>query len=76
LPDDLFSNQKSQFGSILEGLRFENIDTFYGYLKYFMDIWDILCPFGRFCVHLEQFSGFGVMYQEKLANPVGSRVLL
>jgi hypothetical protein len=41
LPDGLFSNQKSQFGSILEGLRFENVDIFYGHLEYFKDIWDI-----------------------------------
>jgi hypothetical protein len=28
LPDGLFSNQKSQFGSILEGLEMENLGTF------------------------------------------------
>jgi hypothetical protein len=42
LPDDLFSNQKSQFGKILEGLRLENVDLFYGYEEYFTEIWDIL----------------------------------
>jgi hypothetical protein len=42
LPDGLFSNQKSQFGSIWEGLRLENVNIFYGHLKYFTDIWDNL----------------------------------
>jgi hypothetical protein len=32
LPDG-FSNQKSQFGSILEGLRLVNFDIFYGHLE-------------------------------------------
>jgi hypothetical protein len=47
LPDGLFSNQKSKFGSILEGLRLENVDIFYGHMEYFTDIWDILW----LCVH-------------------------
>jgi hypothetical protein len=42
LPDGFFSNQKSRFGQILEGLKWENVDTLYGHLEYFMDIWDIL----------------------------------
>jgi hypothetical protein len=33
----------------LEGLKWENVDTLYGHLEYFMDIWDILWPFGTFC---------------------------
>jgi hypothetical protein len=32
----------------------------YGYLRYFMTIWYILCSFGTFC--------FGIMYQEKSGN--------
>jgi hypothetical protein len=56
LPDGLFSNQKSQFGKILEDLRLENVDVFYGHLKYFIDIrditymaiWYILCLLGTF----------------------------
>jgi hypothetical protein len=28
LPDGLFSNQKSQFGNILEDLRLENVNTY------------------------------------------------
>jgi hypothetical protein len=35
LPDGLLSNQESQFGSILEGLRLANVDIFYGQLDYF-----------------------------------------
>jgi hypothetical protein len=42
LPDGLFSNQKYQFGSILEGLRLENVDIFYGHLEYFMINGDFL----------------------------------
>jgi hypothetical protein len=56
LPDGLFSNQKSQFGQILEGLRLENVDLSYAHLGYFTDIsdtlpitlWYILCSFGTF----------------------------
>jgi hypothetical protein len=42
LPDGFFSNQKSQFGFNLEGLRLENVDIFHGHLEYFTDIWDVL----------------------------------
>jgi hypothetical protein len=42
LPDGLFSNQKPQFVYILEGLRLENIDIFYGHLEYLRASWDIL----------------------------------
>jgi hypothetical protein len=67
LPDGLFSNQKYQFGLILEGLRMENVDIyigiFYGHLGYFMTIWYIYCSFSTF------YSGFGIMYPEKSGNP-------
>jgi hypothetical protein len=33
------------------------------------NIWDILWPFGTFCVYLVYFSGFGNMHQEKSGNP-------
>jgi hypothetical protein len=59
LPDGFFSNQKTHFGKILEGLRVEN----YGHLEYFIG------DFGTFFVHLVHFSGFGIMYQEKSGNP-------
>jgi hypothetical protein len=42
LPDGLFSNQKVRFWSILECLRLEIVDIFYGHLEYVTDIWDIL----------------------------------
>jgi hypothetical protein len=42
LPDGLFLNQIYQFGYILEGLRLDNVNIFYGHLEYFMDIRDIL----------------------------------
>jgi hypothetical protein len=56
LPDDFFSNQKSQFEQILEGLRRENVEIFYGHLEYFTAIWNILRPFGIFYGHLEYFT--------------------
>jgi hypothetical protein len=68
LPDGLFSNQKSQFGKIFDGLSSKNvailkaIGIFYGHLGYFM-------TFFTFCVHLVDFSGFGITYQEKSGNP-------
>jgi hypothetical protein len=39
LPDGLFLNQKSKFGSNLEGLEMDNIGTFYGHLEYILAIW-------------------------------------
>jgi hypothetical protein len=39
LPDGLFSNQKSKFGYIWEGLAMEDVGIFYGLLSYFMEIW-------------------------------------
>jgi hypothetical protein len=48
LPDGFFSKQKSKFGQILEGLRWEILYIFWSYLEYFMTIWYILCSFGTF----------------------------
>jgi hypothetical protein len=45
LPDGLFSNQKFQFGKILEGFGKENVSTF-------MPICNILWPSGIFYGHL------------------------
>jgi hypothetical protein len=39
----------------MEDPRLENVDIFYSHLEYFIDIWDILEPFGTFCVHLVHF---------------------
>jgi hypothetical protein len=38
LPDGKFSNQKSQFGSISEGLAMEDVGMFYDHLVYFTTI--------------------------------------
>jgi hypothetical protein len=59
LPDAIFPNQKSQFGSILEGLDMEDVGTlgailsilrpnviFYGPLVLFGVIWYIFSCFG------------------------------
>jgi hypothetical protein len=48
LPDDLFSNQKSQFGYILERLGMDNVGIFYEHLEYFTAIWYSLWSFGIF----------------------------
>jgi hypothetical protein len=55
LPDGLFSNQKSQFLYILEGLAMEYVGIFYGHLVTFSAIWSIICPFGVFYGHLVYF---------------------
>jgi hypothetical protein len=36
----------------------------------FKEIWDILLPFGTFCINLVNFSSFGIMYREKSGNLV------
>jgi hypothetical protein len=48
LPDGLFSNQKSQFWKIFEGLAMENIGIFYDHLVSFTAIGNILWSFGIF----------------------------
>jgi hypothetical protein len=55
LPDGILSNQKSQFGKILEGLAIEDVgifmailSLFYGQMVHAMAIWYILLPFGIF----------------------------
>jgi hypothetical protein len=62
LPDGLFSNQKSQFWSSLEGLTMENIGIFNDHLVYFTAIGNILWPFDIFCAHLVYFPGFGTYF--------------
>jgi hypothetical protein len=71
LPDGLFSNQKSQFGENFSVPQFGKclyilwpFGIFYGYLGYFVTIWNILCSVGTV------FSCFGVLHQEKSGNPV------
>jgi hypothetical protein len=69
----LFSNQKSQFGNFLEGLRLEKIDIFLA----------ILLTSGIFYDHLVNFvfswyifSSSGIMDQAKSGNPVRPTVTL
>jgi hypothetical protein len=52
LPDGSFSNQKSQFGEILDGLGMEKVGIFFGHLIHF---W----PFGNLVAILLQESYFG-----------------
>jgi hypothetical protein len=60
----------------LKGLKWENVDIFYGHLKYFKDVLDILWPFGTFCVHLVHFFQFSVSCTKKnLATLSSSREL-
>jgi hypothetical protein len=48
----------------------ENTDIFYGHFEYFMDIWDILWPFGTFCFHLHStFFPVLVSCTKKILQP-------
>jgi hypothetical protein len=83
LPDGLFSNQKYQFGYILDGLGMANIGTFCGHLLYFVATCDILWSFGTFvviwyiCGHLVHFVVIWYIFpvlvfctKKNLATPV------
>jgi hypothetical protein len=70
LPDGIFSNQKSQFGQILEGHGMEDVVIF-------VTILSILLPFGIFYGHSAYlppfrciFSRFGMLHPEKSGSPV------
>jgi hypothetical protein len=69
LPDGLFSNQKSKFWSILEGLRMENAGIFYGHLEYFTIIWYLLWPLGNVVVIWYIFPRFGILCQDESGSP-------
>jgi hypothetical protein len=69
LPDGLFSNQKSQFGQILDGLRMKNVRIFYEHSEQFTAVWYILRSFGTVCVHLVYFSHFGMFGTRKIWQP-------
>jgi hypothetical protein len=69
LPDGIFSDQKSQFGKILEGLAMEDVGIF-------ATILSILQTNGIFYGHLVQFwviwyitSRFDMLYRENYGNP-------
>jgi hypothetical protein len=57
--DGLSSNQKYQFGSILEGVAMEDVGIFNGNLVYFIAIWHILRLFGIFEGNSVYFTRFG-----------------
>jgi hypothetical protein len=65
LPDDLFSNKKSQFGYIWEGLGMENVGVYYDHLEYFAAIWYNLWPFDIDCGHLVYFSPLWYVWTKK-----------
>jgi hypothetical protein len=70
LPDGIISNQKSQFGQILQGLAIEDAGIFIAILS-------ILRPngthtlwlFGAFCGHFVHFFPVLVCYTEKIWQP-------
>jgi hypothetical protein len=65
----LFSNKKSQFGQIWDGLAMEDVGMFYGHLVHFTVFCYILCTFGIVRGNLVFFSRCGIFYQEKSGNP-------
>jgi hypothetical protein len=64
LPDGLFSNPKSQFGKILEGLRSKIVDVLYDRLEHFTHIWDIYDHLVHFVLFGTFFPVFGIMHHE------------
>jgi hypothetical protein len=69
LPDGIFSNQKSQLGSILQGLEMENVGIFNGHLEYIKSMWYILWPLDNLVVIWYIFHHFGILYSEPSGNP-------
>jgi hypothetical protein len=63
-----FRTKNTNFGKFwraLDGIMLIYFRAFWNILW----IFDVLLPFGTFCVHLVHFSGFAIMYQEKSGNP-------
>jgi hypothetical protein len=60
------SNQKSQFGKILVGLRMEKVGVYHGHLYI---PWYILWPFGNLVAIWSLFHRFDTLCQEKSGNP-------
>jgi hypothetical protein len=65
----IFSNQKSQFGSILKGLAMDDVGLFYGHLAYVTAILYTLWPFGIFYGYLLYFSPFWYVAPRKIWQP-------
>jgi hypothetical protein len=54
-----FQTQNPNLGKFWSPLhKLENVNIFYGHLEYFNEVWEILWPFGTFCIHLVHFPGF------------------
>jgi hypothetical protein len=69
LPDGLFSNQKSKFGLILEGLAIEDVGIFYERLIHFMVFCYILWTFGVVRKYLVYFFQFWYFVRRKIWQP-------
>jgi hypothetical protein len=76
LPDGIFSNQKSQFGWILECLAMKYVGKFHDHLVYFTAnrifygyIWYILWSFGIFCGLFGIFFPFWYVIERKIWQP-------
>jgi hypothetical protein len=69
LPDVLFSDQKSQFGYILEDLGIENVVIYSAHLEYFTTIRYILWTFGNFIAILVYFFPLWYIVSRKSGNP-------
>jgi hypothetical protein len=64
-----FQTKYTQIWEILEGLKMENVGTFYGHLEYNTDVWHILEPFDNLVAIWYIFPRFGILHQEKSGNP-------
>jgi hypothetical protein len=71
LPDGIFSNQKSQFWYIWEGLGMENCGIFH--VQYCFGI-PMLWQFSIFCDRLVTLYRFGILYKRKSGNPAAASV--
>jgi hypothetical protein len=71
LPDVMFSNQKFQFVSILEGLKIKKrlVYSTYGNLDYFTAILYIVWPFGNVVVIWYILPRFGILCGRKIWQP-------
>jgi hypothetical protein len=76
LPDGLFSNQKSKFGYILEGLALEDVGIFYGHLIHFRVFCYILWTLGRFRANLVYYSPLWYFVRRKIWQPWFSTALI
>jgi hypothetical protein len=65
----VFSNQKSEFGYILEGLGMEKVSIFFGYFEFITAVWYIFWPLGNLVAIWYLFLRFGILCQEKSGNP-------